>query len=166
MYPDVYVNFQEHIQTYGKVKTLPTSAFFYGLKQNEEVEVKLGQGKTIIIRLIYQSEADENGLCTVTFDLNGQTRSVQIRDQSAKATKRVNPKATEDNHMGAPLLGKLSTILVKPGQKVKKNDPLFIIEAMKMESTITANHNALVNKICIQEGELVEQGDLVIEFKN
>ncbi len=165
MYPDVFKNFNEHIKTYGKVKNLPTPAFFYGLKQNEEVQVKLSQGKLIIIRLIYQSPADENGLCTVTFDLNGQTRSVQIRDQSALATAKVNPKATEENHIGAPLLGKLSTILVKTGQKLKQNDPLFVIEAMKMESTITASCKGVVKNICINEGELVEQGDLIIELK-
>ncbi|MBE9526663.1 MAG: pyruvate carboxylase subunit B, partial [Proteobacteria bacterium] len=164
MYPDVFLNFHKHIDLYGKVKSLPTPAFFYGLKQNEEVQVKLSKGKVMIIRLIYQSEADESGLCTVTFDLNGQTRSVQIRDRSAKATKKVNPKAIEDNQMGAPLLGKLSVILVEAGQKVQKNDPLFVIEAMKMESTITASFNATIKKICLAEGELVEQGDMIIEF--
>ncbi len=164
MYPDVFFDYHEHLAIYGKVKSLPTPAFFYGLKQNEEVQVKLSKGKIMIIRLIYQSEADENGLCTVTFDLNGQTRSVQIRDRSAKATKKVNPKAIEDNQMGAPLLGKLSVILVKAGQKVQQNDPLFVIEAMKMESTITASFNATIKKICLAEGELVEQGDMIIEF--
>ena len=165
MYPDVFVNFHEHTKTYGKVKNLPSPAFFYGLKQNEEVQVKLGPGKVIIIRLIYQSAADENGLCSVTFDLNGQTRSVQIRDRSAKATRKINPKALEEHHIGAPLLGKLSTILVKSGQKVKKNDPLFVIEAMKMETTITASFNSIIKNICVQEGELVEQGDLIIELE-
>jgi len=165
MYPDVFENFHQHIKTYGKVKNIPTPAFFYGLKQNEEVQVKLSKGKIIIIRLIYQSEADENGLCTVTFDLNGQTRSVQIRDRAAKATVKINPKATEENQMGAPLLGKLSVVLVEAGQRVKQNDPLFVIEAMKMETTITAIADSTVKKVCIPEGELVEQGDLVIEFE-
>ncbi len=165
MYPEVFRNFHEHFKTYGSVKNLPTPAFFYGLKQNEEVLVKLGKGKTIIIRLIYCSAADENGLCSVTFDLNGQTRSIQVRDASATTTVKVNPKAIEENQIGAPLLGKLSTILVEKGQTVKQNDALFVIEAMKMESTITAHMDGTVNKICLNEGELVEQGDLVIELE-
>ncbi|MCU7833739.1 MAG: pyruvate carboxylase [gamma proteobacterium symbiont of Taylorina sp.] len=164
MYPDVFRDFHEHGKIYGKVRNVPTPAFFYGIKQNEEVQVKLGQGKLIIIRLIYQSPADESGLCTVTFELNGQTRSVQVRDQSARSTIKINPKAVEDNQIGAPLLGKLSAVLVETGQKVKQNDPLFVIEAMKMESTITANCNGIVKNICINTGELVEQGDLIIEF--
>ncbi|MCW8931390.1 MAG: pyruvate carboxylase [Gammaproteobacteria bacterium] len=164
MYPDVFQNFHEHMKTYGKVRNLPSLAFFYGMKQNEEVQVNIGQGKTIIIRLIYQSEPDENGLCNVTFDLNGQTRSVQIRDHSAKATVKVNQKATEEEHIAAPLQGKLSVVLVKEGQKVSQNDPLFVIEAMKMETTITATFDCTIKKIYLQAGELVEQGDLVVEY--
>ena len=164
MYPEVFRNFHEHINTYGGVHYLPTPTFFYGLKQNEEVLVNLGQGKSIIIRLIYQSAADENGLCNVTFDLNGQTRSVQIRDKSAKATAKVNSKAVEDNQIGSPLLGKLSAVLVEAGQQVKRNDALFVIEAMKMETTITAPFDGTVKKVCLNEGELVEQGDMVLEF--
>ncbi len=164
MYPDVFMNFHDHMETFGKVQNLPTLAFFYGMKQNEEVQVKISQGKIIIIRLIYQSEPDENGFCTVTFDLNGQTRSVQIRDRSAKATIKVNQKATEEEHIGTPLQGKLSLVLVKEGQKLSQNEPLFVIEAMKMETTITASFDGTVKKIYLPEGELVEQGDLVIEF--
>lgn len=164
MYPDVFQNYHEHQKAYGDVKNLPTPAFFYGLQQNEEVFVKLGQGKTIIIRLTYCSQSDENGLCTVTFDLNGQTRSVQVRDETIKSSATVNPKAHEENEIGAPLLGRLSAVLVEAGQEVKQNDALFVIEAMKMESTITAPYDGKVKRICLEEGGMVEQGDLIIEF--
>ncbi|MEA3302551.1 MAG: pyruvate carboxylase [Pseudomonadota bacterium] len=164
MYPDVFQQYHEHKKAFGDVKNLPTPAFFYGLQLNEEVFVELGQGKTIIIRLIYRSETDESGLCRVTFDLNGQTRSVQVRDESVKSKVTINPKALEENEIGAPLLGKLSAVLVEAGQEVKQNDALFVIEAMKMESTITAPFDGKVKRICLDEGEMVEQGDLIIEF--
>lgn len=164
MYPDVFTNFHQHIETFGQISRLPTPAFLFGLKQNEEIHVRLAPGKSIIIRLIYQSPPDENGLSTVTFDFNGQTRSVQVRDRSAIATAKINPKAVEDNQIGAPLLGKLSAVLVEEGQQVNEKDALFVIEAMKMESTITAPYAAVISKICLHEGELVEQGDLIIEF--
>ncbi len=166
MYPDVYTQFHEHVETFGQISRLPTPAFLFGLKQNEEIHVKLAPGKSLIIRLIYQSPPDENGLSTVTFDFNGQTRSVQVRDRSAISTAKVNPKAVEENQIGAPLLGKLSAVLVKEGQSVNERDALFVIEAMKMESTITAPFSAVIGRICLTEGELVEQGDLVIEFES
>ena len=50
---------------------------------------------------------------------------------------------------------------MKSGDVVKKNDPLFVIEAMKMESTITSPFNGKVDQIHIQGG-MVEQDDLVL----
>jgi pyruvate carboxylase len=62
-------------------------------------------------------------------------------------------------------MGKLASVLVKPGDEVEKNTPLFIIEAMKMESTITAPADGQVRAIHQPSGTLVEQGDLVVEFE-
>lgn len=164
MYPKVYEDFYEHQQNYGNISVLPTTAYFYGLKQREEVTVELGRGKIIIIRMLYRSPADAGGIRTVTFDLNGQTRSITIRDESVKSTKKVNRKALEDNEIGTPILGRLAAITVKEGQEVEKDTPLFVIEAMKMESTITAPFSGTIRKIHLQVGEILEQGDLVIEF--
>ena len=55
--------------------------------------------------------------------------------------------------------------MVEEGQAVEKDTPLFVIEAMKMESTITAPREGLVKKIHLSEGEILEQGDLVIELE-
>ncbi len=165
MYPAVYKEFYKHQQEYGDVSHLPTPLFFYGLKLNEEVLVELGQGKVLIIRLLYRSDADENGNCIVTFDFNGQIRSVQVRDLSVKPTKATNRKAVGEKEIGTSLQGKLSAIMVKPSQEVEQNTPLFVIEAMKMETTITAPAAGKVKQIHLHQGELVEQGDLVVEME-
>jgi len=165
MYPQVYEDFYKHDEEFGNVSVLPTCAFFYGLKQREEVTVELGQGKVIIIRMLYCSPPDEGGIRTVTFDLNGQTRSITIRDDSVKSTQKVNRKADADNEIGTPILGRLSAIMVKNRQIVEKDTPLFVIEAMKMESTITAPFSGTIKKIHLDTGEILEQGDLVIEFE-
>jgi pyruvate carboxylase len=165
MYPAVYKEFYKHQQEYGDVSHLPTPLFFYGLKLNEEVLVELGQGKVLIIRLLYRSDADENGNCIVTFDFNGQIRSVQVRDLSVKPTKATNRKAVGEKEIGTSLQGKLSAIMVKTGQEVEQNTPLFVIEAMKMETTITAPAAGKVKQIHLHQGELVEQGDLVVEME-
>jgi pyruvate carboxylase len=51
---------------------------------------------------------------------------------------------------------------VKKGAKVKKNQPLFIMEAMKMETTVTASEDAVVERIVVGDGTLVEADDLVL----
>ena len=165
MYPAVFRDFYKHQQEYGSLSHLPTPVFFYGLKLNEEVTVELGKGKVLIIRLLYRSPADENGMCLVTFEFNGQIRSVQIRDQSVKPTRATNRKAVGEKEIGTSLQGKLSAIMVVPGQEVDKNAPLFVIEAMKMETTITAPAAGKVKAVYLHAGELVEQGDLVVEME-
>jgi len=166
MYPKVYEDFYQHHEEYGNTSVLPTSAFFYGLKQREEIAVELGQGKVIIIRMLYCSPPDSGGIRTVTFDLNGQTRSITIQDDSVKSTKKINRKADGDNEVGAPILGRLSSIMVTEAQSIEKDTPLFVIEAMKMESTIAAPFGGVIKKIHLEEGEILEQGDLVIEFES
>ncbi|MCK7555158.1 hypothetical protein MKQ70_09120 [Chitinophaga sedimenti] len=66
--------------------------------------------------------------------------------------------------MGAPLQGKLSRLLVKTGDSVGNNTPLFIIEAMKMETTVTATRACKVKAIHLPEGTMVSQDDLVVEL--
>jgi len=164
MYPDVFRGFYEHQQEFGEVHYLPTHTFFYGLKQGDEILVKLQQGKTIVIRYIYRSHTDENGFCRVTFELNGQTRSVQVRDETVVPKTAANRKALVRNEIGSPLMGRLASVLVAEGDVVEKDMPVFVIEAMKMETTITAPYESVIKAVHLEAGELVAQGDLVIEL--
>ena len=165
MYPEVFRDFYEHWQQFGNIHYLPTQAFFYGLQHGDEILVKLQRGKTISIRFVYRSKTDDNGNCKVTFELNGQTRSVQVRDESAAPKTDVHRKAVEANEIGSPLMGRLFTVMVQAGDEVEKDTPLFVIEAMKMETTITAPVDGEVKTLHLQAGVLVEQGDLVVELK-
>ncbi|MCH2043328.1 MAG: pyruvate carboxylase [Saprospiraceae bacterium] len=164
LYPKVFEDFYNFYQQYNEVRHLPTLPFFYGLQPNEETLIEIDKGKSILVRYIGKGKADENGICTVTFELNGQYRSVRVQDEQAEQTKVVNLKASGEHQVGAPLQGSLSQILVKEGDLVDGSTPLFIIEAMKMESTITAPRSGRVLKIYLGEKSLVEQDDLIIEL--
>ena len=165
MYPDVFRGYYQHQKDFGEVHYLPTRAFFYGLGQGDEIVVKLQRGKTIVIRYIYRSQTDENGFCRVTFELNGQARSVQVRDETVVPKTAANRKAMEHNEIGSPLMGRLAAVLVKTGDVVEKDTPVFVIEAMKMETTITAPFESAISAVHLQPGQLVKQGDLVIELE-
>ncbi|WP_299669346.1 pyruvate carboxylase [uncultured Polaribacter sp.] len=164
LYPKVFTDaFNKHIK-YDNLMNLPTKNFFYGMERGEEIIVDLDKGKTLLITLDSIGEAKENGMVTVYFKVNGQSRSVQIKDASIKVDKVEHLKADKSNakEIGAPLQGMLSAVLVKNGEKVAKNQPLFIIEAMKMETTITATENTTINKIVLKAGIMVNSEDLVI----
>ena len=164
LYPKVFTDaFNKHLK-YDNLMNLPTKNFFYGMEIGEETIVELDKGKTLLITLDSIGKANEDGIVTVYFKVNGQGRSVEIKDTAIKVDKVENMKAdkNDDNEIGAPLQGMLSTILVKKGEKVSKNQPLFIIEAMKMETTITANTDATVKKIVLKTGYMVNSEDLVV----
>jgi pyruvate carboxylase len=161
----VFEEYYHHKTLYGDVSNVPSLNFFYGMKSNEEILVNIGQGKTIMIRLLYIGEPDEAGNRIVYFRLNGQTRSVEVKDHKAGVKKVSHAKATDENHIGTPLQGLLSKIFIKTGDKVKKNSPLFTIEAMKMETTITASKDLSIDKIVLAEGMLVEGEDLILEVR-
>ncbi len=165
LYPKVFKAYHEHFMEYDVVRTLPSPAFFYGLKPNQEILVKIDDGKNILIQFLNVSEPNEFGTRICFFKLNGQNRSIEIKDTSAKSVVITNAKVQKDNQVGAPLQGSLAKILVKRGDKVEVNTPLFIIEAMKMESTITSTIAGEISQIFLTEKTLVEQDDLVVEIE-
>ena len=164
LYPKVYQDYRDHFEEYGEVINLPTKAFFYGLKSNEEIIVPLGPGKNVVVKFLNMTAPDEQGTRLVFFELNGQTRSIMVRDKKEETSVVANRKAKGDQEIGSPLQGSISKILVKEGDAIEANDPLFVIEAMKMESTITAPFAGIVKKIHLSERTLVAQDDLVVEL--
>lgn len=163
MYPKVFEDFYAMVQKYGEVWRVPTREFLYGMNDGDEITIEITKGKTAIIkRLSMSSSVDSEGARTLDFELNGQVRKVRIRDRSAAVTKAKNRKVESAEDIGAPLQGKVSAILVKEGQKVSVNTPLFSIEAMKMENTVTATKDGTVQKVVLPNGTLVEQDDVVV----
>jgi pyruvate carboxylase len=113
---------------------------------------------------MYVSEANEDGFRDVFFKINGQTRSLSVRDRTIKVQKLEHYKAKQANEIGAPLQGKLIKVYVKEGDKVSKGQPLFVIEAMKMESTITAPSDGEIKLVHIKDGTMVQQDDCIVSI--
>ncbi|HUX84170.1 MAG TPA: pyruvate carboxylase, partial [Chitinophagaceae bacterium] len=166
MFPKVFESYRNHLREFGEVSAIPTPAFFYPMKNGQEILIPLSQGKTIIVKLLYALPPDDSGMCMVSFELNGYNRTVRVRDRAFKSSKPVHQKATRPGiHIGAPLQGKLSSILVTQGSLVQPGTPLFLIEAMKMETTVTASQPGRVKSIHLPAGTMVQQEDLVVELE-
>lgn len=164
LYPKVFEEFYARRKEWGDVWHIPTINFFYGLKDDEEVLIEIDRGKSIMVRLLTCSEPDEEGKRKVFMRLNGQTRIIEVQDRSKKIVSKDNQKADKTNakQIAAPLQGKLSQLLVKGGDEVKRNQPLFVIEAMKMETTIAATDAGKVTDIILKAGSMVKTDDLVM----
>jgi len=165
MYPKVFAEFAQHQSHYGDVSVLPTPVFFYGLHEKQEVCVDIDPGKTLVIQLAGRQDDDGEGVAHLFFELNGQPRPTHV-DKAGLAKKKAHAKAQEGNpnHVAAPMPGAVATVSVKPGQKVSRGSPLLSIEAMKMETAVTAERDAVVARVLVAPGDRVEPKDLLIEF--
>jgi len=72
----------------------------------------------------------------------------------------------DDGHGGltAPMNGTMVSVLVKTGEHVSKDQPLLIMEAMKMEHTIKAPNDGIINEIFFEAGDMVDGGAELLAF--
>ena len=149
------------------MSVLPTPAFFYGLRLDEEATISIEEGKTLFIKLVSVSAPDKDARRTVTYELNGMTRETHIFDKkvAAKAKTRAKADIADPRQVGAPIPGLIVSIAVTVGQKVAKGDKLLMMEAMKMQTTIYAPADGVVDKLLTQVGDTVESKDLLVKLK-
>jgi pyruvate carboxylase len=168
LYPQVFLDFQRHVSQFGDTSTIPTSNFFYGMQPGEETSIEIERGKTLIVKFLTSGDVKEDGTRTVFFELNGQPRAVSVVDRSAPATVKRHPKADPDNfaHVAAPMPGKVSSVMVRAGQSVKKGERLLSIEAMKMETAVYSPRDATVAEVHVEAGTAVDARDLLIVLKD
>ncbi|WP_052572393.1 pyruvate carboxylase [Holophaga foetida] len=167
MYPQVFSDFVKQQREYGEVAKLPTPAFYYGLKPDEEITVDIEPGKTLIIKLISVGEPDKDGKRSVNYELNGMARSAQILDKGIAPKTVARPKADleEPSHVAAPIPGLIASLSTSVGAKVKKGDKLLMMEAMKMQTTVYAPMDGVVAELHAAVGDSVEAKDLLVRLK-
>ena len=165
MYPKVFKDYAAHRGQYSDVSVLPTPAFFYGLQPGEEISVELERGKNLIVSEQGMAGPDVEGMVKVFFELNGQSRVIRV-PKAGLAHIKARPKAEEGNprHVGAPMPGTIVTLVVHVGQHVNKGDALVSIEAMKMETMLTAEREGVIHAIHVHHGDSVNAKDLLVEF--
>ena len=164
MYPQVFLDYATHRRRFADISVLPTPVFFYGPELDQEFEFELEPGKTLLVTCLAVGEPDSDGYRTVFFELNGQPRTVRVADRALAGTATAHRKADDaiPGHTGAPMPGLIVGVAVAPGQRVAHGDPLFTLEAMKMESTVYAETAGVVEEIVAGAGQRVETHDLVI----
>ena len=167
MYPKVFTDYMERHATYGPVRTLPTKTFFYGMRPDEEISVEIDPGVTLEIRCQAIAETTEEGVAKVFFELNGQPRIARVVDRSVSnaAITRTKADPGNENHVGAPMPGVVASVAVQAGGEVKKGDLMLTIEAMKMETGIHAERDAVVKAVHVAPGGQIDAKDLLIEFE-
>lgn len=165
MYPQVTEEYLRFREKYGPVDKLETRIFLTGPKVGEEFEVEIEKGKTLHIKTLAMSEdLTANGEREVFFELNGQLRSVFIRDEHASKELHVHPKAAPGRveEVGAPMPGTVMEVRVKEGETVRKGQPMLVLSAMKMEMVVQAPYDGVVRSLHATKDMKLQGDDLLV----
>ena len=163
LFPGPWSDYERAQAEHGDVSTIPTEAFFYGLQPGRTVTVCLEAGVEVLVELDTVGELSEHGMLTLHVRVNGQPRPVRVRDRSvqveSKRARRADP--ADPKQVGAALPG-LVMPKVQVGDRVQKGQALAVVEAMKMESTVSSPADGTVAELAIADGVNVEVGDLLV----
>ena len=167
LYPKVIEDYMKKKEEYGYIMRLGSHVFFHGLAVGETNKVNIADGKTLVIKYLGLGEVDADGMRTVSFELNGIRREVQVPDEAAQQSIVKVPMADPEDksQVGSSIPGAVSKIAVKVGDAVEMNQTIMTIEAMKMETAVTARMDGVIEEILIKEGDTVKGGQLLMKIK-
>ncbi|MDD6919890.1 MAG: pyruvate carboxylase [Eubacteriales bacterium] len=165
MYPKVFEDYIKAVKNEETYRYMGSDVFFHGLRKGETCEVKLSEGRLLVISLVDVSGVDPEGFREVTFEIDGIRSVVKIQDKEGAVVAAGNVIAYADENdpaeIGAPIPGNILKLLVKEGDPVEEGQPIAIIEAMKMETNILSSMAGNISKIFIKEGQQLKAGELV-----
>lgn len=164
LYPQVVKDYLEFRTLHWDTSVLDTETFFYGLEIGREVFVDIEPGKTLVIELRAIGDLSDDNTRTVYFMLNGQPRSVEIPDRHVVGAAAARRKANRDNpaEVGAPMPGTILSLAVKVGDVVEAEDPLGVVEAMKLETPLRAPVAGTIAEVVVAPKDKVEAQDLLL----
>ena len=165
LFEKVYDDYLKSLDKEGNFRLMGSDIFFHGLSIGETCEVKIEEGKELVIKLVAIREGEEPGIRDVVFEVNGNNTVIHIKDESADlgatgASIRYADE-TKPGEVGANISGSIMKILVKEGDKVEEKQPVAIIEAMKMETNVLATVAGEIEEIHVKEGSQVDSGELI-----
>ena len=167
MYPKVYEEFIRHRKEYGYIMRMGSHVFFNGMAIGETNKINIEDGKTLVIKYLGLGDRNEDGTRNVQFELNGMRREVAVPDPTAEDTTKQTVLAdpNDKSQVGSSIPGMVSKVNVKPGDAVKENDVLAVVEAMKMETSVVARMNGVVDEVFVKANQTVKAGELLITIK-
>lgn len=169
LYPKVFEEYLTYIQDYGDLSRMGSDVFFHGLHEGETCEIEIAEGKTLIIKLLEIGKLTHEGTRTVAFEVNGNRRDISIKDKaSGAATSQTSVEMANPANkfeVGAIIPGNIIKVFVKEGEEIKEGQFLMVIEAMKMETNISAKVSGIVERILVKPNQQVKAGELLLRIR-
>jgi biotin carboxyl carrier protein len=100
--------------------------------------------------------------------INGVSYTFSVETPFSLKRKKIlasQKTALKKEVIKAPMPGKILDVMIVPGQEVNIGEALLVLEAMKMQNTITAHAKGVVSKVAIAAGANVGKDDLLVEIE-
>lgn len=131
---------------------------------------RIGPGQFSVViggvshRVLVIKEDRENR--TLRLRVGARTCTVRLEEEQDRLMQALglDKAVRKAGDLKAPMPGLVINVLVKPGDAVKKNDPVLVLEAMKMENVIKAPGDGVVKAVPAEQGRPVEKGQLLVQF--
>ena len=151
MYPKVFSDYAMRHKEYGPVRTLPTRTFFYGMEPGEEIEAEIDPGVRLVRAAAghrrHQRGRRGPGLLRAQRPAAHDPGAQPARSPRARSSARRRRWATQNHIRRADAWRPWPPSRSRRGQKVAQGDLLLTIEAMKMETGLHAERDALVKAV-------------------
>ena len=160
----MFINYEHNNHVYGVGVERRDNHFFITYDNNEYTvtadEQKSGQltiqiGEKVIKCII--SEGEDSKYVFLDGDI------FQVNRIELTGTKKTKQK--KEGSLNSPISGKVVAVKVKENAKVKKDDVIMVIEAMKMEYLIRAPYNGIIQKVHFKENDQIEIGEITADIE-
>ena len=122
------------------------------------------KNKTYSVHVLEFNPAEK----TIVLLINGNRYKVSLEDQYDVLLKSMGMGSNSSKklkHLKAPMPGLVLDVLINAGDEVKKDAPLIVLEAMKMENVIKSPGEAKVSSVEVSKGAAVEKNEVLIHFE-
>lgn len=138
-----------------------TSGIYEFTKDNGRYFLRLGTK-------LYKIDNVSREASNITFSIDGNWHTVSVKDEQELLLDRLGFKTgveVAEGSLKAPMPGKILDILVKEGDLVTKEQPLVILEAMKMENELKSPIDGKVVSIAVESGQSLEKNTPILEIE-
>lgn len=118
----------------------------------------------------YKVEIIENDFRNKTYKvkINNNTYNININNDLDELIKDLGfeiGSAKLVKEITAPMPGLILEMIVNIGDEINENDPLLILEAMKMENIISSPRDGIIKSISVEKGDAVDKNQILIAFE-
>ena len=151
-----------------EIKIFEEKNTFRIMHENAQISVTVSAHEDLLDLTWHSSGLEENGHHLLV--LSHESQLLAVHEDGRTLFTRLDPLAYEqseevsDFRLSAPMPGNVIRVLVKAGDEVSSGQPLLVMEAMKMEHTIVAPANGIVEEVLFQPGDIVQNDAKLVKF--